>query len=41
MPYTENKAFEPDAVKRSSIAACGLCKWVRALVVYDRVAKVI
>jgi dynein heavy chain len=40
-PYTLKKEFEPDQVKRASKAAEGLCKWVRAMVVYDKVAKVI
>lgn len=29
------------AVKKVSTAATGLCKWVRAMEVYDRVAKVV
>jgi dynein heavy chain len=38
-PYTHEKSFEPDTIKRSSKAAFGLCKWVRAMVKYDKVAK--
>ena len=37
--YTKMEVFEPDVVKKGSIAAAGLCKWVHAMIVYDRVAK--
>jgi dynein heavy chain len=33
--------FEPERVKKASFAAMGLCKWVRAMEAYDRVAKVV
>ena len=33
--------FKPEIVKNSSSAAEGLCKWVLALEIYDRVAKVV
>lgn len=36
-----NENFEPDKVKLASTACEGLCKWVIALVKYDKVAKVI
>lgn len=39
--YTEDKDFDPDIVKKGSVAAAGLCKWVHAMVVYNRVAKVV
>lgn len=39
--YTDNKDFDPDKVKNGSVAAAGLCKWVHAMVVYNRVAKVV
>jgi dynein heavy chain len=39
--YTDNPEFDPDKVKSASSAAEGLCKWVRAMEIYDRVAKVI
>ncbi len=34
-----NPEFVPDKVKAASSAAEGLCKWVRAMEAYDRVAK--
>merc|ERR1711941_263333 len=40
-PLENDPAFEPDAIKKASVAACGICKWVRAMVVYDRVAKMV
>merc|ERR1719421_1468840 len=39
VPLYNDLAFEPDIVKKASIAAMGICKWVRAMVIYDRVAK--
>eukprot|EP00928_Gymnodinium_smaydae_P068047 TRINITY_DN5109_c0_g5_i1.p1 TRINITY_DN5109_c0_g5~~TRINITY_DN5109_c0_g5_i1.p1 ORF type:complete len:4182 (+),score=1201.92 TRINITY_DN5109_c0_g5_i1:1381-13926(+) len=40
-PLETDPAFEPDAVKKASVAACGICKWVRAMIVYDAVAKMV
>jgi len=37
--FMTNPNFEPDIVKKASVAACGMCKWVRAMEAYDRVAK--
>jgi dynein heavy chain len=39
--YTERDDFTPEIVKKASIAASGLCKWIHAMVTYDRVAKVV
>ena len=39
--YCSNSDFNPAVVKKASIACEGLCKWVRAMDVYDRVAKVV
>jgi len=39
MPLYSSEDFEPDKIKKSSLAAMGICKWVRAMVVYDKVAK--
>merc|ERR1719261_2267468 len=39
--YTPKEDFQPDRVERVSKAAWGLCMWVRAMEVYDRVAKVV
>ncbi|KAJ1515292.1 Dynein heavy chain 7, axonemal [Coelomomyces lativittatus] len=39
--YIENTEFDPEKVKSASSAAEGLCRWVCAMEVYDRVAKVI
>jgi dynein heavy chain len=40
-PLTENKNFDPEIIKRSSRAAYGICKWVQAMVIYDKVFKVV
>merc|ERR1719453_2858922 len=37
--YVTNPDFTPELVKKASLAAMGLCSWVRAMEVYDRVAK--
>ncbi|KAJ3091162.1 Dynein heavy chain 7, axonemal [Quaeritorhiza haematococci] len=39
--YMDNPEFDPDKVRNASSAAEGLCRWVRAMEVYDRVAKVV
>ena len=39
--FIPHEDFVPDTVKKSSSAAEGLCRWVRAMDVYDRVAKVV
>merc|ERR1719502_1784861 len=39
MPLYNDPEFEPDKVKKGSLAAMGICKWVRAMVVYNAVAK--
>lgn len=39
--YCTNPDFNPDVIKSASTACEGLCKWVRAMEVYDRVAKVV
>ena len=38
--YITNPDFNPDIIKNVSSACEGLCKWVRAMDVYDKVAKV-
>eukprot|EP00928_Gymnodinium_smaydae_P036017 TRINITY_DN25241_c1_g2_i2.p1 TRINITY_DN25241_c1_g2~~TRINITY_DN25241_c1_g2_i2.p1 ORF type:complete len:3507 (-),score=695.75 TRINITY_DN25241_c1_g2_i2:57-10475(-) len=38
-PLFDDPAFDPDVIKKASLAAMGICKWVRAMVVYDKVAK--
>ncbi len=38
--YTSNPDFDPAKVANASSAAEGLCKWVCAMEIYDRVAKV-
>ena len=40
-PFVAKPEFMPDVVKKASVAAHGLCCWVRAMVSYDRVAKVV
>eukprot|EP00606_Chrysophyceae_sp_TOSAG23-5_P000891 GSChrysophyteH2.ASY1.ANO1.1126.1 assembled CDS len=39
MPYYKDERFQPELVKAQSSAAMCLCAWVRAMVVYDKVAK--
>lgn len=39
--YINNTDFDPAIIKNSSSACEGLCKWVRAIDVYDGVAKVV
>ena len=39
--YISNPEFDPPKVAKASSAAEGLCKWVMAMEVYDRVAKVV
>ncbi|CAG2187901.1 DNAH [Mytilus edulis] len=39
--YMSNLEFDPDKIRNASGACVGLCKWVRAMDVYDRVAKVV
>lgn len=38
--YLTNPEFDPPKVAKASSAAEGLCKWIMAMEVYDRVAKV-
>ena len=39
--YVANPDFQPAVIEKVSKAATGLCKWCRAMEVYDRVAKVV
>ena len=38
-PYLSNPDFDPDRVRKASVAACGLCKWVRAMMLYYDVER--
>lgn len=38
--YVSSPTFDPALIKNISSACEGLCRWVRAIEVYDRVAKV-
>ena len=38
--FITNPDFDPTKVRNASTAAEGLCKWVQAMEIYDRVAKV-
>eukprot|EP00928_Gymnodinium_smaydae_P017340 TRINITY_DN16627_c1_g2_i1.p1 TRINITY_DN16627_c1_g2~~TRINITY_DN16627_c1_g2_i1.p1 ORF type:complete len:2315 (-),score=450.26 TRINITY_DN16627_c1_g2_i1:520-6690(-) len=40
-PLEEDPDFDPEVIKKASVAAFGICKWVRAMIVYDGVAKVV
>ncbi|KAM6121199.1 LOW QUALITY PROTEIN: dynein axonemal heavy chain 12 [Pterocles gutturalis] len=39
--YLTNPEFDPQKVAKASSAAEGLCKWIMAMEVYDRVGKVV
>ncbi|XP_032823200.2 dynein axonemal heavy chain 3 [Petromyzon marinus] len=39
--FVDHPDFQPSIIKNVSSACEGLCKWVRAMEVYDRVAKVV
>eukprot|EP00040_Diaphanoeca_grandis_P037865 m.251013 g.251013 ORF g.251013 m.251013 type:complete len:2401 (+) comp33890_c0_seq1:2-7204(+) len=39
--YVTNPDFVPEKIRQASVAAEGLCKWVRAMESYDKVAKVV
>jgi len=39
--YVPMEEFEPERIAKASTACEGLCKWVRAIEIYDRVAKVV
>lgn len=40
-PYAANPDFSAEKIRKASVAASGLCSWVHAMVVYDRVTKVV
>ncbi|KAM6951542.1 dynein axonemal heavy chain 3 [Aplochiton taeniatus] len=39
--FVDNPEFQPSIIKNVSSACEGLCKWVRAMEVYERVSKVV
>lgn len=39
--YISDRDFVPEKIKTVSTACEGLCKWVRAMDVYDKVAKIV
>lgn len=39
--FIPNPDFQPSKVRHASSAAEGMCKWVRALEKYDKVARVV
>lgn len=39
--FTEHPDFQPSVIKNVSSACEGLCKWIRAMEVYEGVAKVV
>ncbi|KAM9785999.1 dynein axonemal heavy chain 12-like [Neosynchiropus ocellatus] len=39
--FITNEDFDPAIVAKASSAAAGLCKWIKAMESYDRVAKVV
>jgi len=40
-PLEDDPQFDPEVIKKASVAAFGICKWVRAMIVYDGVSKVV
>lgn len=38
--YVTNPDFDPNNIRSVSSACEGLCRWIRAMEVYERVAKV-
>jgi dynein heavy chain len=40
-PYIDLPEFSPEAVGKGSVAAKGLCTWVRAMFVYNKIAKLV
>lgn len=39
--YVENPDFNPEIIAKASKAAEGMCRWIFAMITYDRVAKVV
>ena len=39
--YCSKPEFNPEVIKAASTACEGLCQWVRAMDVYDRVARIV
>lgn len=39
--FIVDREFVPDKIKNISMACEGLCRWVRAMEIYDRVAKIV
>jgi dynein heavy chain len=39
--FIENPDFNPEVIAKASKAAEGMCRWVMAMVTYDRVAKIV
>jgi len=39
LPFEHQADFHPDVVKKGSVAAGAICKWVHAMIIHDRVAK--
>ncbi|RYH30478.1 hypothetical protein EON65_05000, partial [archaeon] len=39
--FIENSEFNPESIAKASKAAEGMCRWVFAMVTYDRIAKVV
>ncbi|GAB0093009.1 Dynein heavy chain [Sergentomyia squamirostris] len=39
--YITDREFIPEKIKNVSMACEGLCRWVRAMEIYDRVAKIV
>jgi len=40
-PFCSRDDFTPEIVKKASVAAAGLCKWVHAMNVYEKIARVV
>ncbi|PHJ22997.1 dynein heavy chain, partial [Cystoisospora suis] len=41
LPYQTDPDFNPEVIKKASVAATSLCKWVLAIILYDQAVKVV
>lgn len=41
LPYQSDPDFNPEVIKKASVAATSLCKWVLAIILYDQAVKVV
>lgn len=41
LPYQTDPDFNPEVIKKASVAATSLCKWVLAIILYDQAVKIV